>query len=750
MDRQAFGELLRAARQRSLLTLEGLAEASGVSVRAISDMERGKSLPRRTTLSGLLDALSLEEEQRRRLEQTATRGVRQFPQQLPPDLEAFRGREEALKAVHRYTDQIAKGGGHVVVSALGGMAGVGKTALAVHWAHQAAGRFADGQLYVNLRGFEESGDPVDPGDALGGFLRALGVPSSSIPADTEARAALFRERTASRRLIVLLDNARATDQVRPLLPASPGCLTIITSRNHLSGLAVSEGALLIDLDVWSHDEALAALAARIGEARCRAESEAAGELVRLCGHLPLAVAILSAHLSTQPRLRLHIAVRELSESRSALDALATDDQRVDVRTVFSWSYNALAPDTARFFRHICLQPASTLSAQAAASLAWVEMTEARRHLRALTSASLVTRDAEGRYILHDLVRAYGAELAEQLKDDRVAAEIRLLDYLRHNAYAANRFVARMPTDLPDEPVPGVISIGIDNHDEGMHWYQQEEAGAAAALVALDDPRLLRHRSNVSLEWAPYDVLAGRWTEAITAARIGLDAALILDDSFAIVSSCRDLARARIETGRLDEAAAIVDLMVERLEKLQPRHRIRAERNAAWMRDKQGRHTDALQHARTAVAIARELDSRVQLANALSAECWNLTMVGEFQEALSVCREALSLLQEVGNRIDELTVWDTVGYAQHGLGDFDAAITSYGKALRIGEETRHDYYQAMVLDHQASTYLALGDIGQAHASWTRAAELLDRLHIARAVEVQAKADALPSPGAQPSD
>ncbi|WP_141726400.1 helix-turn-helix domain-containing protein, partial [Actinacidiphila rubida] len=267
MERSTLGPLLREARQRSLLTLEGLAEASGVSVRAISDMERGKRMPRQSTLNELLDALELGEDERRRVVQASARRTVRAPQQLPPDLAVFRGRERALASARAFSSLVA---GQVVVCVIGGMAGVGKTALAVHWAHQVADRFPDGQLYVNLRGFEDSGEPLDPGEALGGFLTALGVPSSDIPRHTDQRGALFREHTAFRRLVVVLDNARDAEQVRPLLPASVGCLTLVTSRNQLSGLAATEGASLIGLDTWTPAEALAGLAARVGEQRCAA------------------------------------------------------------------------------------------------------------------------------------------------------------------------------------------------------------------------------------------------------------------------------------------------------------------------------------------------------------------------------------------------------------------------------------------------------------------------------------------------
>ncbi|MFE6888441.1 helix-turn-helix domain-containing protein [Streptomyces sp. NPDC057694] len=414
MDNKMFGRLLREARQRSLMTMEGLAEASGVSGRAISDMERGQSLPRPSTLSELMDALGLDDDERRRLARAAARRTARtvVPRQLPPDLMVFRGRTADLAEIDRLTDPATAPGGHTGITAIAGMAGIGKTTLAVHWAHHAAERFPDGQLYVDCRGFDATENPLDPGEALGGFLRALGVPSADIPSCTEQRSALFRDRTASRQLIVVLDNVRDSAQARPLLPGSAGSLAVITSRNQLSGLAAVEGASVLHLDVWTPDEACTALAARIGEPRCRAEPEAAAELVELCGLLPLAVAVVGAQLGAAPRLPLRLAVAELRATRPRLDGLTTDDRRVDVRAAFSCSYRTLDDATARFFRHLVLHPGPTVSTEAAAALAAVEMREARRHLRELTAAGLISRDADGRHVLHDLVRAYGSELAE--------------------------------------------------------------------------------------------------------------------------------------------------------------------------------------------------------------------------------------------------------------------------------------------------------------------------------------------------
>ncbi|MFD7408536.1 ATP-binding protein [Streptomyces sp. NPDC059866] len=741
---------MREARQRSLLTLEELAAASGVSVRAISDMERGKSLPRQATLGELMDALELDEEGRRRLVQASVRRAGRVPQQLPPDLAVFRGRQEALAAVGDVMERVSGRGGHVVISAIGGMAGVGKTTLAVHWAHRVVERFPDGQLYVNLRGFEDSGRPLDPGEALGGFLRALGVASTELPSGVGERSVLFRELTASRRLVVVLDNARDAEQVRPLLPAAAGCLTIVTSRSQLAALAATEGASLFSLDVWTKEEAVAALAARIGEERCRVEPEAAAELVELCGCLPLAIAVVGAQLSAEPQVPMRLAVRELREAEPRLDALAADDRRVDVRAVFSWSYRALTPETARFFRYLTAHPGPAVSAQAAASLAGVEMPTARRHLRELTSASLLSRDSEGRYVLHDLVRAYGTELLGQENDDRLGAEIRLLDYLRHNAQLANRFVSRFPPEPFDAPVQGVTPVVVDSREEALDWFRQEEPTAAAALRALEDPRLLRHRIDLTLAWAAYNTVAGRWAEEITASRIGLDAGLTLDDPVAITRTSTNLANALVETGRLDEADEAVDHMLGHLHRLPPYEELLAERYASRVRSYQGRHAEGMEHGRRSLAIARKLARPYEIARSIAIVGWFHAVLGDHQEAIAWCEEALPLLRKTGNRHDEAGVQGNIGYIRQRLGDVESAIADYQKSLRLYEELLDEYKQAELLNDLASAQLELGEVELARANWNRAAELFGALRVARAAEMRAKAESLPQPKARLAD
>ncbi|MBO1330004.1 tetratricopeptide repeat protein [Streptomyces sp. VRA16 Mangrove soil] len=739
----SFGALLREARQHSLLTLEGLAETSGVSARAISDMERGRSLPRRATLGELLDALGLDEEARRRMTKAASaRRPASAPRQLPPDLALFRGRRQALATVHGVVSPVVEGAGPGVIAAIGGMAGVGKTTLAVHWAHQVADRFPDGQLYVNLRGFEDTRRPLDPNEALGTFLTALGTPSGELPRATDERSALFRQLTVSKRLIVLLDNARDAEQVRPLLPASAASLTIVTSRNRLSGLAATEGATLIGLDVWGRDEAVTALAARIGGERCRAEPEAAVDLVELCGRLPLAVAVIGAQLSASPELSLRRAVRELAEAR--LDALSADDRRADVRAVFSWSYRALPAATARVFRHVALHPGPATSVEAAASLVGIEVAPVRRHLRELTAASLLAQDADGRYVLHDLVRAYGVELVEQEGDDRTAAEMRLLDYLRHNAYTAGLFVSRYKDDPPGAAAEGVARVVVGSRAEALDWYAREESTTAAALRHLADPRLRRHLLDLALEWVGYNAVAGRWTELIAAQGVALEAALALDDPTGVVRSCANLGRALIELGHPDDADEPTAVLLAHLPRLPAALRARAELNVGWLRDRQDRLVESCAHARNALALYRSLDAPDKVGRALADLGWVLARLGEHRQAIATCEEAVPLLRAAGDRRFEAAVWQALGVARQGLGELDAAVDAYEASLRLFGEVLDDYGRAEVWDLLASALLERGDTARARAGWLRSAELLGALRVARAAQMRAKAEALSGP------
>lgn len=331
------------------------------------------------------------------------------PAQLPADLGTFTGREAELAQLKGLLPDDGEPPTTLLISAIGGMAGIGKTTLAVHWAHRIAHRFPDGQLYINLRGLHPTGSAMPPAEAIRIFLDALGVPAQNIPASPEAQAALYRSLLAGRRMLILLDNARNAEQIRPLLPGSSGCLVIVTSRSQLTGLVANDGAHPLTLNPMTPAEAHGFLARRIGAARLAAEPRAADELITLCARLPLALAIVAARAATYPGFTLDAIAQELRDNQGSLDAFTGYDPTTDIRAVFSCSYETLSAPAARLFSLLGLHSGPDLSAPAAAALAGLSSAKTQRLLVELTGAHLLTARAPGRYTLHDLLRIYAVE-----------------------------------------------------------------------------------------------------------------------------------------------------------------------------------------------------------------------------------------------------------------------------------------------------------------------------------------------------
>jgi DNA-binding SARP family transcriptional activator/DNA-binding XRE family transcriptional regulator len=334
------------------------------------------------------------------------------PRLLPASTAHFTGRASELTMLTGLLDRATAPPGTATICAISGMGGVGKTALALHWAHRMTGAFPHGQLYVNLRGFGPSDGPAPPGEALIGVLGALGVPPERIPEGMPALTGLLRSLLADRRILVVLDNARDEEQVRPLLPASPGCLVIVTSRSQLAGLAAAEGASLLRLDVLTDADARALLAARLGAQRASAEPDAVTEIAVRCGRLPLALAAAAARAATYPHFPLASLATELRDVRGRLDKLDSGDPAVSLRTVFSWSVRQLSPPAARMFRLLSRYPGSDVTVPAAARMAGTGQPGARRLLRELARCHLLAEPSPGRYVFHGLLRAYAAEQAE--------------------------------------------------------------------------------------------------------------------------------------------------------------------------------------------------------------------------------------------------------------------------------------------------------------------------------------------------
>jgi len=363
----------------------------------------------------------------------APRVQRVVPRQLPTAPSHFAGRTAELQALTKLVNGGRDAGGTVMISAISGTAGVGKSTLAVYWGHQVAGEFPDGQLYVNLRGFGPSGPPVTSAEAIKGFLAAYQVPSAAIPAGLDTLAGLYRSMLAGTRTLIVLDNARDVDQVRPLLPASPGCLVLVTSRNQLAGLVANEGARLVTLDVLPEAEAHELLVSRLGPSRVRAEHDAVTEVARLCAGLPLALGIAATHAAARPDFALTALAAGLRDGQGRLDALDTGDATGSLREVFSWSHQQLSHSAGRLFRLMSVHPGPDMSVQAAASIAGIAVPDAQRALGELSSASLVAERSPGRYSYHDLLRTYAAEQATDCDGDVEvrAAMNRMLDHYRH-------------------------------------------------------------------------------------------------------------------------------------------------------------------------------------------------------------------------------------------------------------------------------------------------------------------------------
>ena len=409
--------------------------------------------------------------------------VHLVPRQLPAAPRLFTGRAAELTALSALTERDLTQANSMVVAALTGMAGIGKTALAVHWAHQVASSFPDGQLFVNLRGCGPSGMPVSPAGAVSGFLTALGVSPARIPLDIDGRAALYRSLLADRRMLIVLDNAYDAEQVRPLLPGSPGCLVLVTSRNRLTGLA-AEGAHLMTLDVLTEAGSHDLLASHLGADRATAEPLVISELTALCGRLPLALCDAAARAVARPGLPLAALASEMQDERRRLDALDTGEPVTSVRMVFSWSRARLGGRAWRMFRLLGVHPGPDVTVPVAASLSALSAGQAYLALSQLCDEHLLTEHRPGRYIFHDLLRSYAAEEARIREDqaERQAAVQRVLDHYLQTAAVASGFLqSRQAEVTPTPPRPGVTLEEIRGPGEAADWFENEQHALLAMI-----------------------------------------------------------------------------------------------------------------------------------------------------------------------------------------------------------------------------------------------------------------------------
>ncbi|MFI6600077.1 AfsR/SARP family transcriptional regulator [Nonomuraea sp. NPDC050536] len=660
------------------------------------------------------------------------------PALLPLDVYGFTGRSDELARLDALLDLAGEQPTAVVVAALSGTAGVGKTALAVHWAHRVRDRFPDGQLYVSLRGFDPSGQPMTPAEAVRGFLDALGVQADRIPPAFQAQVGLYRSLLAERRVLIVLDNARDAEQVRPLLPGSPGCLVVVTSRNQLAGLVAAEGAHPLPLDLLPVADARQLLARRLGADRVAAEPDAVAEIIARCARLPLALTVIAARAAIQPGFPLAALAAELHANLDAFDA---GDPATQVRAVLSWSHRALSAAAARLFRLLGLHPGPDLGVPAAASLAGVPVARVRPLLTELVRAHLLTEHAPGRYAFHDLLRTHATELthAEDTEAERRTALHRLLDHYLHSArVAAQALNPHRDPISPPPPLHGAVREEPSGHEQALAWFTAEQTALLATTTQAADTGFEAHAWQLAWTLADFLDRRGRWHDQAAVQAKALEAAIRAGDRRGQAYAHGNLGWAYTVLDRPDDARTHFLLALELYGELgEPTGQALVHGNLSTALGWQGRHSDALGHAQQALGLYRTAGHRTGQARALNAVGWFHALLGDYRAALHHCRQALALHQEMGDRHGQASTWDSIGYACHHLGRYLMAVSCYQRALDLFRELGDRYNEADTLTRLADTHLALAEPDAARRTWQRALAILDKLGHPDADGVRAK-------------
>jgi DNA-binding SARP family transcriptional activator/Tfp pilus assembly protein PilF len=687
------------------------------------------------------------------------------PRQLPPTVAGFTGRVTELDTLTRILNQAGGNApGTVVISAIGGTAGVGKTALALFWAHRVADRFPDGQLYVNLRGYDP-GQPVAAADVLARFLRALGVPGQDIPPDEDERADRYRSRLAGKRMLIVLDNARSAGQVRPLLPGTPSCAVVVTSRDALAGLVARDGAARLDLDLLPPRDAVGLLRALIG-ARVDAEPEAAALLAERCSRLPLALRVAAELAGARSDVPLASLVGELADQQQRLSLLdAGGDPGTSVRTVFSWSYRHLDTRAARAFRLAGLHPGADFGPHAVAALTSATLEESRGVLDVLARAYLVQRAGPGRYGLHDLLRAYARELADAHDDkDRDAALTRLLDHYLHSAAAAMDALYPSERDRRPRVPPGATPAPpVTEPTAAQAWLDAERANLVAVTAHAAGHGWPAHATRLAATLFRYLADGSHSQEAITiyaharaAARQAGDhaaeatalgyaagvhwqqshyqqAADHLQQALALSQQAGDRGREadtlanlgviRYAQGRYQEASTLIAQALDTFRQAGDRFgEMRCLGNLGNVEERQGRYQQAARHHRQALSIAREIDASYMECPVLISLGTAVMRQGELQQAAGYLGQALSLAQEAGNRYHQAEALTRTGDVLLRQGSLREACDHIQEALALYQEIGDRSGEAGARNSLGEALLAAGQPSHARTHHTTARDI----------------------------
>lgn len=652
------------------------------------------------------------------------------PAQLPADQRGFVGRHRELA----WADTLLDAHAAPTSANISGMGGIGKSTLAVHWAHRNTAAFPDGQLYVDLRGFDHTRAPVDPHDALTRLLESLGVSGEHVPDSLDARAALYRSALADRKILVLLDNARDAEQVRPLLPGTPGSLALITSRDRLVALRVT-GTESIHLDVLPEDEATALLTRRVGPERAAFDPGSMKRIVRATGGLPLALAVVGARLGDDADVSLATIADELSTARTVLDSLGDPDPTVDVRAVLSWSCTSLGPATLRALYQLAMLPEASFDAAAARSAIGGRDLDV---VDALVRASLLIRTGSGRYTLHDLVRAYAGELAMERPEERRAAIVRAMDHYLGSAHEASILLEprRVPLDLPD-PAVGAEVVRQSDTATAFAWFAEHRRALRAAVELAVAEGLDKRAWQLAWCLAAYLHRAGYWSDAVALWQVGLAAAERCGSTVGRARTHQGLGVAMGMQQGVGASGLYQPAGAEASGRSARTHLAEAIRlylsadmrtAAAWASVTVGSYNDADTEPG---AVTEALEKALELSDDPSLQATvlnNLSVhyasLGDGPRAVATAREVMTRLVALDDAVAVAHATDTLGMAQMADGDAEGAITSFREAARAFLEIGDPMNQGISLTNLGDAHAATGDVSAAQDVRAEALAVLD--------------------------
>ena len=746
-----IGDALRSLRQDAGLTQEALAERAGMSVRGLRKLEGSLvARPRRATLEALADALDLSGDARSTFvrgqdpdgNRTATSSTAWVPRQLPPRLSCFVGRATEMTVLDEALSSVAippRSRRATSVVTLTGPPGVGKTALATEWGHRAISLFPDGQLYVNLRGFDVKNAPLSVDEALWVLLTSMGVPETDVRAGLESRVGQYRTQISSTRTLVILDNAANSDQVRPLLPSGEGSAALVTSRQRLTGLVAEIGALPISVGMLRPDESFELISSRLSMGTRKAGLNAASlqPFVDICSGLPLALAIIASRVQFEPEVVADHVTTDPQSARST-SILSTADHAMSFEALLLGSMATLSEAARTCLVSLGLGATSEMSLAEIASLCGCERTDARALTDELIDASLI-QTAGPRFVLHDLIWAFVVDRARSCvtSDEAAIRRKRLLDYLIYGTVAATATFApyRKRPDLSD-PADGVVVEEFAGPDEAREWMGSGLDGSLAAIRHGISWGFARETAWLAEGISAYLDIQGRWEDLAMAATAALRAGESLNDLQIQALAYRRLAIAQARTGEPNLAAESLRVVLGYYsDSGDEEGEGYAHRLLGNILHESGQHEAALEHRRRALNLFEALGDEAAQTRALNAVGWSHAQLGDFTVALDYCSRSADMADLLKHSRSVAAAWDSIGFIKHAMGDFEGAEQAYERSLVAWRDTGERYYQAGTLERLGQLRADSGERGGAMDAWRSALGFFEELGLSQAEGVR---------------